>query len=241
MDLIEYDEGVPVAGSTDKYNPAPYLQEFPLENIDKMRMNILADVKKETAFTISAEDPNGLSPYVDSLGKDGTDETLYNVTQPQEGLGIKTYQSDLFNNWISTEWIDGDNGINAITAVDTSSGEFTIDALNLAHKVYNMLNRIAISGGTYDDWLTASWGTDRRRGIETPVYHGSLIKELGFEEVVSTAESTAADGTPKPQGNLAGRGAMTGKHKGGKVKIKCYEHSVIMGIVSITPRIDYRS
>ena len=32
---------------------------------------------------------------------------------PQVGLAIKTYQSDIFNNWINTEWIDGENGINA--------------------------------------------------------------------------------------------------------------------------------
>ena len=32
------------------------------------------------------------------------------------GLCVKTYQSDIFNNWINTEWLDGENGINAITA-----------------------------------------------------------------------------------------------------------------------------
>ena len=65
---------------------------------------------------------------------------------------IKTYQSDLFNNWLQTDWIDGVNGISAVTAVDTSEGSFKIDALNLAQKVYNMLNRIAVSGGSYEDW-----------------------------------------------------------------------------------------
>ena len=52
----------------------------------------------------------------------------------QQGLGLQTYQSDLFNNWLSTEWIDGTNGINAITAIDTSSGSFNIDTLNLDRK-----------------------------------------------------------------------------------------------------------
>ena len=32
---------------------------------------------------------------------------------------------------------------NAITAIDTSSGSFNIDTLNLSKKVYDMLNRIA--------------------------------------------------------------------------------------------------
>ena len=55
------------------------------------------------------------------------------------GLAVKTYQSDIFNNWINTEWIDGENGINAITAVDVSEGKLELDTLILAKKVYNML------------------------------------------------------------------------------------------------------
>ena len=50
------------------------------------------------------------------------------------GLCVKTYQSDIFNNWINTEWLDGENGINAITAVSTAGDEFTIDSLNLAKR-----------------------------------------------------------------------------------------------------------
>ena len=36
---------------------------------------------------------------------------------PEWGLVVKTYQSDICQNWINTEWIDGDDGINKITAV----------------------------------------------------------------------------------------------------------------------------
>ncbi len=38
---------------------------------------------------------------------------------------------------------------------------------------------------------------------------------------------------------MAGRGQLTGKNKGGKVKIKVDEPCYIMGIVSLTPRVDY--
>jgi hypothetical protein len=40
-------------------------------------------------------------------------------------------------------------------------------------------------------------------------------------------------------GTLAGRGRLTNKNKGGRVKIKVSEPSYILGIVSLTPRIDY--
>ena len=110
----------------------------------------------------------------------------------------------------------------------------TIDTLNLASKVYAMLNQISISGGSYDDWLDAVYTHERAKSVENPVYHGSLIKELMFEEVISNSETTN-----KPLGTLAGRGRMTNKKKGGKAVIKVNEPSYIMGIFSITPRIDY--
>ena len=37
---------------------------------------------------------------------------------------------------------------------------FSIDTLNLSQKVYNLLNRIAVSGGTYKDWIETVYTTD---------------------------------------------------------------------------------
>ncbi|WNK14250.1 MAG: major capsid protein [Microvirus sp.] len=213
------------------------LEKFPLENIDKIRDKIL-QWSGAGAFQIKSTE---LPPYSSPMEMVTTQEgTQYATVFSQEALGIKTYQSDLFNNWINTEWIDGAGGISELTAVDTTTGEFTIDALNIATKVYEMLNRIAVSGGTYDDWLEAVYTHERVKGVEEPIYCGSLIKELAFEEVVSTAESNGDTETRRqPLGTLAGRGKLTGKHKGGKITISVNEPSYIMGIVSITPRIDY--
>ena len=84
-----------------------------------MREKILGASGSPVAFDVYGQD---LMPC----------KLLYNDAQrklpsSQQSLGIKTYQSDLFNNWLSTEWIDGTNGINAITAIDTSGGSFNID------------------------------------------------------------------------------------------------------------------
>lgn len=211
------------------------LEEFDLNNIDTMKMDILADVASVTSYIVDNE---SIAPYGLALERftiPGQGSQLNGAAKySQEGLGIKTYQSDLFNNWISTEWIDGVGGINDITAVSTVGNEFTIDALNLASKVYTMLNRIAISGGSYDDWLDAVYTHERAKSAESPIYLGSLIRELMFEEVVS---QSGIEG--EPLGTLAGRGRLTNKNKGGKVNIKVNEPSYIIGIVSITPRVDY--
>ena len=146
---------------------------------------------------------------------------------------MKTYQSDIFNNWIKTEWINGENGISAITAISTAGDKFTIDQLNLSKKVYDMLNRIAVSGGTYQDWVETVYTSNWNMHTETPMYEGGMSSEIEFQEVVSN--SATAD---EPLGTLAGRGINTSK-KGGKLHIKVQEPCYIMGIVSITPRVDY--
>nr|DAF69149.1 MAG TPA: Major capsid protein [Microviridae sp.] len=157
-----------------------------------------------------------------------------NTTFPQFGLCIKTYQSDLFNNWVNTEWIDGENGISEITSVSVTNGSFTIDALNLAQKVYNMMNRIAVSGGSYRDWIETVYTSNYIERAETPVYMGGMSDEIVFQEVISQSATEQ-----EPLGSLAGRGKLAYNKKGGYLKIKVEEPSYIIGIVSITPRIDY--
>ena len=208
-------------------NSVPIIKTFPLSNIDDMREALQSWISP-APYIINE---SSMEPYNLPLKKYGD---LFSKLKNQEGLGIKTYQSDLFNNWMSTEWIVGNNGINAITAIDTSDGSFTIDTLNLSKKVYDMLNRIAISGGTYDDWLDTVYTHERMKRVETPVYMGGLSKELVFQEVISNSQSEDS-----PLGSLAGRGTMGGKHKGGKITVKVDEPCYIIGIASLTPRVDY--
>ena len=83
-----------------------------------------------------------------------------------------------------------------------------MDALNLQQKVYNMLNRIAVSGGTYRDWLetvyTAGKYLDRP---ETPVFIGGMTQYIEFDEVISKSATETAYGS-QPLGDIAaiGRG-----------------------------------
>lgn len=88
-------------GSIPNQNPVentfPNLVSFPLKNIDDMRMDILADVKSTTPFKVNMLT---YAPYGLSLKKV---DNKFTKLSSQEGLAVKTYQSDLFNNWISTE------------------------------------------------------------------------------------------------------------------------------------------
>lgn len=207
------------------------LVAYPLEDLDEMR-DLILTTKGNTTLQIAQ---NSESPQLFKSFVQRTAERKLNTTSPQFGLALKTYNSDLLQNWINTEWIEGVSGINEISAVDVSDGSLTMDALNLAQKVYNMLNRIAVSGGTYRDWLeTVFTGGNYMERCETPVFEGGMSQEIVFQEVISNSASGE-----EPLGTLAGRGVSTQKQKGGHVKIKVTEPCFIIGIGSITPRIDY--
>lgn len=208
------------------------LETFELANIDEMREAILG-APKGVPFDIDSVD---LAPY-NANGKawsDGKPGCYHSMA----GLPVKTYMSDRFNNWLSTEWIDGVNGINDITAVDVSGGKLTMNALILSKKLFNMMNRIAISGGSYVDWQEAVWGVRAASMAESPIYCGGMSFDIVFDEIVSNSSGVDSEGNDQPLGSLAGRGTDA-RHRGGKIKIKATEPSMIMAIASCTPYIDY--
>ena len=205
------------------------LHKYKLNEIDEVREDILGAGKNEWTT-------KGSWPYIRELFERtwGITSTTYTITDDafpfpgvqgwaalnsssiQAGLCVKTYQSDIFNNWVNTEWIDGPNGINAVTAVkiDPESNSFQLDTLN------------------YRDWETV-YTNDYIERSETPIYEGGMSAELEFQEVIS--QSATQD---EPLGTLAGRGKTTGQ-KGGHIVVKASEPSYLIGIVSLTPRVDY--
>ena len=211
-----------------EYTAANYNQ-YNLTDIDDMREAILATGK--TAYAVTDKFLTDIVKPISSQTQAGKTRPACSV--PMVGLALKTYQSDINTNWVNTEWIDGDTGINAITAIDTSSGSFTLDTLNLAKKVYTMLNRIAVSDGSYNAWIQTVYTSGGLNHIETPLYIGGSSLEIEFQEVINNSGTEE-----QPLGTLAGRGIAT-NHKGGNVVFKADEPGYIFCITSITPRVDY--
>lgn len=204
------------------------LSEQKLETLDEIRDEILK-TPGNTELTINNTSNTKINDFFKKIQNSAVNKL--------GGLVIKTYDSDIFNNWIKTDWIDGENGISKITALKPDDdGTITMDALNLQQKVYNMLNRIAVSGGSYRDWLetvyTAGRYLDRP---ETPVFQGGMSQMIEFDEVVATSGN--AEG--QVLGELAGRGYSRQPNTSGKLHFQVEEPGYVMGLVAITPMVDY--
>ncbi len=205
------------------------IKEVSLRNFDEAREKLLTKAwNSEVIINEDLPEPYNL------LGRNDNNTKICLSKNEMFGIMLKTYQSDIFNNWVRTEWIDGVNGINQITSIDTSDGKFDLNTLNMSKKLYNLLTKISLSGGTYKNWIEVAFDEDSYFGIEIPLYKGGMSQEIVFNEVISNSATEN-----EPLGTLAGKGTLRNNKKGGKIFIKVKEPSYILGIISITPRLDY--
>lgn len=215
------------------------LGQYDIKLLDQIRDVILNRKGNETLIL----DGTNLNESHNGSKELGTmfNELIESQRNKLGGMLLKTYDSDIFNNWIQTDWIDGVGGITEITSIDITAndGKLTMDALNLQQKVYNMLNRIAVSGGTYRDWLetvyTAGKYLDRP---ETPVFIGGMTQYIEFDEVISKSATETTYGS-QPLGDIAAIGRGGKPINNGHIHYQCEEPGYIMGLVAITPMIDY--
>lgn len=221
----------------DLFKSPPKLVSFPLSNIDFIRRSILTNLSDTQPYLMDLNGPGSAqAPY--SFALEGNLEDGFSATRSQEGLAVKTYQSDKFNNWLKSEFITGPGGVNELSRIDVSSGYLEIEALNLGKKVYKMLNAVAAADKTYSGYQKAIWGGDGNINETSPVFIGGLSKEIGFQEVISTG-GAEANGENEPLGTIVGRGKLTEKHNGGRVSVKIYTPSYVTAYASITPYISY--
>lgn len=215
------------------------LNQYDLKVLDQIRDVVLHKKGNETLILAGAElneTNNGSAELVNFFN-----DIINSQANKLGGMLLKTYDSDIFNNWVRTDWIDGTGGITELTSIDITAndGKLTMDALNLQQKVYNMLNRIAVSGGTYRDWLetvyTAGKYLDRP---ETPVFIGGMTQYIEFDEVISKSATETTYGS-QPLGDIAAIGRGGKPLNNGHIHYQCEEPGYIMGLMAITPMIDY--
>ena len=213
------------------------LGQYDLKVLDEIRDVILHKKGNQTLYLTDDElkETNG--------GSDNLVKFFSDVRQAQPnklgGMLLKTYDSDIFNNWIKKEWVEGAGSITDRTTIDVSDGQLTMDMLNLQQKVYNMLNRIAVSGGTYKDWLETVYTAGKYlERPETPIFIGGMTQYIEFDEVISKSATETAYGS-QPLGDIAAIGRGGKPINNGHIHYQCEEPGYIMGLMAITPMVDY--
>ena len=224
-----------------KNNMAQYINvqlgQYDLKVLDQIRDVILHKKGNETLTLL--EENVGVSEN----GSEELSKFILELRNSQEnklgGLLLKTYDSDIFNNWVKKEWVEGAGSITDRTTIDVSDGQLTMDMLNLQQKVYNMLNRIAVSGGTYKDWLETVYTAGKYlERPETPVFIGGMTQYIEFDEVISKSATETQYGS-QPLGDIAAIGRGGKPLNNGHIHYQCEEPGYIMGLMAITPMIDY--
>lgn len=225
-------------GSSTGVPQGMQLKSFPIENLDKARGVVLKNFFEgenvrivPSTRSLPTNSIINFPPYSELTEVVTEDGIMVPKNKfSQHGLALKTYQNDIFNSFLNTDTIAK---INSETGASITNGVLSISNLILAEKIYKLKNRIAVAGGTYEDWQEAVYGISTAPANESPRFIGGASSEIVFDEVVSSS-ATESD----PLGTLGGRGNLSG-WKGGKFELEVKEDCLIMGVVCITPRVDY--
>lgn len=201
----------------------PLVYWYDLENIDKMRRDLLSHDASVAPYVIYNNTGLIGHPYNSNITKG-----------PSGGLALRTFLPDRFSAWVSTDTYNASNSISAIRAAVTDGvATFTMDELRFSNKLNQMLQKTAVSGGRYSDWQEVQYGARLKTLNETPQFLGSFSSELTFEDVVQTSASVEDN----PLGTLGGRGV--GYLGNRKINFRVPENGFIMTVLSIVPRVDY--
>ena len=95
------------------------LDQYDLKVLDQIRDVVLHKRGNETLILTGnqmGEAQNGSSNLAKFI-----DDLIDSQSNKLGGMLLKTYDSDIFNNWVQTDWIDGAGGITEITSIDSLS------------------------------------------------------------------------------------------------------------------------
>lgn len=117
----------------------------------------------------------------------------------------------------------------------SNAGTFNVSDLRLAFSIQKWMELSARAGSRYTESLKAHFGVaPRDERLQRPEYIGGTKSPIIISEVLQTSQT----GTT-PQGNLAGHGLNVSSGYAGKYRAT--EHGIIMGIMSIMPKVSYNS
>lgn len=157
-----------------------------------------------------------ISSFGVSTADKGNKDTLNEFVLPNNSNDYNSY------------FVDGSN----FTSVNIAD-------LRLAFQIQKWLERNARGGARYTEELRSHFGVaPRDERLQRPEYIGGSKSPIVISEVLQTSGSNI-DGQSTPQGNLAGHGLTADfSHV---TKYRATEYGLIIGLMSVMPRLTYNS
>lgn len=184
---------------------------------------ITGTVHPDFTDAVHAVNQPGGAPVSDwSVAVDATNDLLFTNSSPATGV----YNAHI---------------IDALNKADIDlSGATTFDVADLrnAFQIQRWMERNARAGARYIESLQSHFGVSPRdERLQRPEYIGGSRVPLIISEVLQTAPATSTENTP--QGTMSGHGITVSDAFCGKYTAQ--EYGLIIGIMSIMPRLSYSS
>lgn len=125
--------------------------------------------------------------------------------------------------------------IENIDEVNIESGGFSINALRLAARLQEWLEKMARGGARYVEQMLSMWGvvsSDAR--LQRPEYLGGGKMPVNISEVLQTSEN----GAETPLGEMAGHGIAAGNVTGFRKFFE--EHGFVITVMFVRPKTAYQ-
>ena len=229
---------LPVAYEKDYFTSAlPWPQKGDPVNLSAFVSQSVLDgtvtIDKDGVRVIPYSSDRALQMYADKIGVANGTANL--VSHSNDGIDTTNPSAISFYSAHSEEA--------GHTTVDIPENTLTtslnINDLRYSNALQRFLERKALGGSRPSEFYLSMYGVrvdDLRIG--QPLYLGGGSVNVSVTDVASTVDAKSTDGTPLPQGTLAGNGkafpAISMNHP-----YYCQEFGVIMGIMYIRPEINY--
>lgn len=146
----------------------------------------------------------------------------------QGGFFLRTYRPDMNSAWLSQAVYTSMSK----SKVNIENNSFTINQLRTANKFTKMLERTAVSGGRFSDFVRSQFGVSTNQDLHIPEFLGSSSTYMQFDDVMQLGP-----GLEDPVGTLRGRGY--GLLDGSNHYFTASNYGTLMVMMSIVPIVDY--
>lgn len=125
-----------------------------------------------------------------------------------------------------------DNSANLEARLDLATAT-TINDLRVAYRLQEWLERNALGGTRYTEFIRAHFGvTPQDSRLQRPEYLGGGVSPISISEVLQTSETATT-----PLGGYAGHGINAGQSRNFSCAVQ--EHGYIISVVTVLPRTAY--